>query len=169
MCTWRCWIQVLTNLLLMMKPKASLIQHHSLTDIKGNIKFDLTSVPHQCSSDTVVSVCARYLCLISGMLMQLAAATAANGTNRPIRGEMCCKEFREDKRGRLRKIRRRCSGSLSWSWRCWICNKATQKIRDKMLTGEHDPVNNTHTHTSPPLTKRPFLHVHTPVWLRGGG
>lgn len=30
-----------------------------------------------------------YLCLISGMLIQLAAATAANGTNRPIRGEMC--------------------------------------------------------------------------------
>lgn len=28
--------------------------------------------------------------------MQLAAATAANGTNRPIRGEMCCEEFRED-------------------------------------------------------------------------
>lgn len=32
---------------------------------------------------------APYLCLISGMLIQLAAATAANGTNRPIRGEMC--------------------------------------------------------------------------------
>ena len=30
-----------------------------------------------------------YLCLISGMLIQLAAATAAKGTNRPIRGEMC--------------------------------------------------------------------------------
>ena len=33
--------------------------------------------------------CPLYLCLISGMLIQLAAATAANGTNRPIRGEMC--------------------------------------------------------------------------------
>ena len=30
------------------------------------------------------------LCLISGMLMALAAATAANGTNRPIRGGALC-------------------------------------------------------------------------------
>lgn len=36
-----------------------------------------------------------YLCLISGILMQLAAATAAKGTNRPIRGETCCGKQRE--------------------------------------------------------------------------
>ena len=38
---------------------------------------------------TLLSACPPYLCLISGMLIQLAAATAANGTNRPIRGEIC--------------------------------------------------------------------------------
>lgn len=38
-----------------------------------------------------------YLCLISGILMQLAAATAAKGTNRPIRGETCCKKHRGKK------------------------------------------------------------------------
>lgn len=35
--------------------------------------------------------------------MQFAAATAANGTNRPIRGEMCCKEVREGGKGGGRK------------------------------------------------------------------
>jgi len=30
--------------------------------------------------------------------MQLAAATAAKGTNRPIRGETCCKTQRKKKR-----------------------------------------------------------------------
>lgn len=39
-----------------------------------------------------------YLCLISGILMQLAAATAAKGTNRPIRGETCCKKQRGKKK-----------------------------------------------------------------------
>lgn len=33
-----------------------------------------------------------YLCLISGMLMQLAAATAAKGTKRPISGETRCRK-----------------------------------------------------------------------------
>lgn len=32
---------------------------------------------------------ATHLCLIRGMLMQLAAATAAKGTNRPTRGGRC--------------------------------------------------------------------------------
>lgn len=30
-----------------------------------------------------------YRCLINGMLIQLAAATAAKGTNLPISGEIC--------------------------------------------------------------------------------
>lgn len=33
------------------------------------------------------------LCLISGMLIALAAATAANGTNRPIRGGALCRYY----------------------------------------------------------------------------
>ena len=33
------------------------------------------------------------LCLISGMLIALAAATAANGTNRPIRGGALCRFY----------------------------------------------------------------------------
>lgn len=41
-----------------------------------------------------------YLCLISGILMQLAAATAAKGTNRPIRGETCCEKDRGKRKKR---------------------------------------------------------------------
>lgn len=37
--------------------------------------------------------------------MQLAAATAANGTNRPIRGEMCCKEKTRKRKAEINKTR----------------------------------------------------------------
>lgn len=37
----------------------------------------------------VVQASWSYRCLMRGMLMQLAAATAAKGTNLPTRGDMC--------------------------------------------------------------------------------
>lgn len=36
-----------------------------------------------------------YLCLINGILIQFAAATAAKGTKRPISGETCCGKRRD--------------------------------------------------------------------------
>lgn len=48
-----------------------------------------------------------YLCLISGILMQLAAATAAKGTNRPIRGETCCKTHIEEKKRKKKQKKKK--------------------------------------------------------------
>ena len=44
------------------------------------------SLTHRCLTDTQVSTAVTDLLLMQGMLMQLAAATAAKGTNRPIKG-----------------------------------------------------------------------------------
>lgn len=49
-------------------------------------------------SSSMSDLCSfSYLCLMSGMLMQLAEATAAKGTNLPIRGETRWKTHREGK------------------------------------------------------------------------
>lgn len=55
-------------------------------------------IPHQCLQ-TLRRACrtpGAHLCLISGMLMQLAAATAAKGTYRPMMAGKCWGEKQEN-------------------------------------------------------------------------
>lgn len=68
----------------------------------GNCRLDAADRINRYDALCWAILCRPYLCLISGMLIQLAAATAAKGTNRPIRGEMCYsrREVAQNKGGR---------------------------------------------------------------------
>ena len=58
--------------------------------MKPSAKLTLTQIPLPLSGTALAEVRVTHLCLMSGMLMQLAAATAAKGTKRPMSGDTCC-------------------------------------------------------------------------------